>query len=292
MSRYDRPPASLRSLRDRLTQASQREGIAFGRLQQHVGMVVIAQFMRDLQNDDGDPLLLVKGGTSLELRQGISGSRASKDLDAVTRHDIDVAHQQLAERARLGWEGFTATLTQPETINVPGLIIKPRRFTAKLAFGNRPFVSIPIEVSPSEAGNTEAVGWTHSTALELVGLPTADPVACMTVDWQIAQKLHAVTAILNEGRVNDRAHDLVDLQILEALVDDTAFASTLDACVQVFTARAQQSWPPKVTVYEHWDVIYHRAASSVPTLDLAPTAADAADRVRDLIERINRCSSG
>ena len=40
----------------------------------------------------------------------------------------------------------------------------------------------------------------------------------MTLPWQIAQKLHAVTAELDGGRVNDRAHDLVDLQILEALV--------------------------------------------------------------------------
>lgn len=42
----------------------------------------------------------------------------------------------------------------------------------------------------------------------------------MTLPWQIAQKLHAVTAVLPEPKVNDRAHDLVDLQLLEALLTD------------------------------------------------------------------------
>lgn len=34
--RYPDPPTNLRSLRDRLVQAARREGVVFGRLQQHV----------------------------------------------------------------------------------------------------------------------------------------------------------------------------------------------------------------------------------------------------------------
>ena len=60
----------------------------------------------------------------------------------------------------------------------------------------------------------------------------------MTVPWQIAQKLHAVTSVLGEGRVNDRAHDLVDLQLLEGLLPPTELSSTRSACIAVFVARA------------------------------------------------------
>ena len=74
---YNSPPSSLRALRDRLTQAAKRDGVVFGRLQQHVAVLVVAQFMATLKDDVGEPLLLVKGGTSLELRRGIPNSRTT-----------------------------------------------------------------------------------------------------------------------------------------------------------------------------------------------------------------------
>lgn len=40
--RYETSPANLRALRDRLTAAAKREGVVFGRLQQHVGVLVVA----------------------------------------------------------------------------------------------------------------------------------------------------------------------------------------------------------------------------------------------------------
>lgn len=52
---------NLRALRDRPTQAAKREGVAFGRLQQHVGVLVVTQFMASLTDENGLPLLLVKG---------------------------------------------------------------------------------------------------------------------------------------------------------------------------------------------------------------------------------------
>ncbi|MFM8351058.1 MAG: hypothetical protein ACKN9D_08300 [Actinomycetales bacterium] len=69
---------------------SRRDGIAFGRLQQHIGVLVVSQLIGSLTDDDGAPRLLIKGGSALELRQGISKSRASRDLDAVTRHNLDI----------------------------------------------------------------------------------------------------------------------------------------------------------------------------------------------------------
>ena len=75
------------TLRDRLTQAAKGEGVVFGRLQQHVAVLVVTQFMAALTDDHGEPLLLVKGGTSLELRRGTPDSRTSKDLETTVRKD-------------------------------------------------------------------------------------------------------------------------------------------------------------------------------------------------------------
>jgi hypothetical protein len=166
---YSSPPPNLRSLRDRLTQAAQRQGVVFGRLQRHVAMIVVAQFAAMLTDDNGAPLLLVKGGSSLELRRGIPDSRTSKDFDTVARHDIEQVHDQLAEAGEAGWEGFTAVFTAPEEIDVPGMPVKPRRFTAKLNYRGKPFASVPIEVSTVEAGNADQFDTLTSDALGLVG---------------------------------------------------------------------------------------------------------------------------
>lgn len=147
-SRYDSSPSNLRALRDRLTAAAKREGVVFGRLQQHVGVLVVTQFMASLTDEHGEPLLLVKGGASLELRRGIPESRTSKDLDAVIRGDIETVHDRLVEAGADGWEGFTAVFTPPAEFEVPGLIAHPHRFTGKLSYQGRPFVSVRSRSRP------------------------------------------------------------------------------------------------------------------------------------------------
>jgi hypothetical protein len=289
---YSSPPSNLRSLRDRLVQAAKREGLIFGRLQQHVAVLVIAQFAAGLTDVDGAPLLLVKGGSSLELRRGIADSRTSKDLDTVARRDVGEVHELLAGAGEIGWEGFTARFTPPEEIDVPGMPVKPRRFVAKLSYHGQPFASVPIEVSTVEAGNTERFDVVSSDALALVGVQAAVPVPCMTIPWQIAQKLHACTAVLPPPKTNDRAHDLVDLQLLEVLLADADLQQTRRACVAVFDARSQQAWPPAIRPLPHWPAIYRRALDGLEHLDLADTIDAAANRVQRFATRIDVARDG
>lgn len=285
--RYESPPANLRALRDRLTQAAKREGVVFGRLQQHIGVLVVTQFMVSLTDENGLPLLLVEGGASLELRRGIPESRTSKDLDAVIRVDVDVVHDQMAEAGASGWEGFTAVFTPPVEFEVPGLISRLHRFTAKLSYQGKPFVSIPIEVSPIEAGNADAYDSVTSEALALVGLPPSATVPCMTLPWQVAQKIHACTDQVGGPRTNDRAHDLVDLQLLEALVVDEPLDETRAACVAVFAARSKHEWPPIVVAHPHWGPIYSRALEELDELSLEMSLYAAVGQVQSFIDRID-----
>ena len=272
-SRYESSPASLRALRDRLTAAAKREGVVFGRLQQHVGVLVVAEFMGSLTDDRGEPLLLVKGGASLELRRGIPESRTSKDLDAVIRGDVEVIHDRLAEAGAAGWEGFTAGFTPPVEFEVPGLVSHPHRFTAKLSYNGKPFVSVPIEVSPIEAGNADGYDKVTSEALSLVGLPNSSAVPCMTLPWQIAKKVHACT------------------DPLEALIVDEPLDETLAACISVFEARAKHGWPPDVVALKHWGPIYTRALEGLEELGLAPTVEEAVERVQAFVDRIGAASA-
>lgn len=285
-SDYGAPPANLRSLRDRLTQAAKREGVVFGRLQQHVAVLVIAQFMSELTDERGGPLLLVKGGVSLELRRGIPASRTSKDLDAVTRADMAVVHEQLADAGAAGWEGFSAVFTPPVAFVVSGVADRAHRFTAKLGYRGRPFASVPVEVSAIEAGDADQYDMVASEALALVGLPQSEAVPCMTLPWQVAQKLHACTDSIDQPRTNDRAHDLVDLQLIEALLVDEFLAETRAACVAVFEERGSRAWPPNIAPQGHWGPIYQRALEGLEALGLPPSVAEAAQRVQAFVDRI------
>ena len=183
-------------------------------------------------------------------------------------------------RARLAGKASLQSSPPREEIEVPGLPVKPRRFVAKLSYHGQPFASVPVEVSMVEAGNAESFDAIATDALALVGVPVEVTVPCMTVPWQIAQKLHACTAAMAPPRTNDRAHDLVDLQLLEALLADSDLADTRVACVAVFEARAEHPWPPRIRAQPHWTAIYDRAREGLDHLDLAETAADAAERVQ------------
>jgi len=200
-------------------------------------------------------------------------------------------HELLADAGEVGWEGFTAIFTPPEEIEVPSLTVKPRRFVAKLSYHGQRFASVPIEVSMVEAGNAESFDAVSSNALALVGVPVEVTVPCMTVPWQIAQKLHACTATLTAPRIIDRAHDLVDLQLLEVPLADADLRATRLACLAVFEARAEHLWPPRIQAQPHWPTIYDRAREGLDHIDLAGTVADAADRVQRFVARIDQAAA-
>lgn len=141
----------------------------------------------------------------------------------MSRGDIIAVHDRLADAGAAGREGFTAVFTPP-AFEAPALQVNTYRFTAKLSYHGKPFDSVPIEISPVEAGNADAYDEVGSPALPLIGLPTNEAVPCMTVPWQIAQKMHACTEPVKAPQANDRAHNLVDLQLLEALVPNDSLA--------------------------------------------------------------------
>lgn len=181
-------------------------------------------------------------------------------------------------------------LGQPVTVTEASQAL-PRRFVAKLSYHGQRFASVPIEVSMVEAGNAESFDAVSSNALALVGVPVEVTVSCMTVPWQIAQKLHACTATLTAPRIIDRAHDLVDLQLLEVLLADADLRATRLACLAVFEARAEHLWPPRIQAQPHWPTIYDRAREGLDHIDLAGTVADAADRVQRFVARIDQAAA-
>ncbi len=113
------------------------------------------------------------------------------------------------------------------------------------------------------------------------GLTGPAEVTCLSLRYQIAQKIHACTERF-PNRENERVHDLIDLQLMEELIED--YSRVKAASVEIFDLRQTHSWPPTLTVEPTWPDTYRELAVELdfPTKDLDEAVA----RVQALIDRI------
>ena len=156
-------------------------------------------------------------------------------------------------------------------------------FEIKLSYMGKSWLTVPFEIGHDEIGDTENPDIMISSDIvdifKQLGFPAPNPIALMPIHHQIAQKLHAVSATNSE-----RAHDLIDLQII-AQNEDIDFVLTKKACVRLFNSRKMQSWPPIIISGDNWDSLYN---SQILGLDVIQTVADAIIWSNALISKIEQ----
>src|ERR1039458_693741 len=91
-------------------------------------------------------------------------------------------------------------------------------------------------------------------------VPLPEAANCVSLRYQVAQKLHACTEVFDEGRENDRFRDVMDILLVEDLLYDVGLARVREACVDIFTVRDKHTWPPALTVYDSWRVPFAELA--------------------------------
>lgn len=270
---YDKAPANLASLRQRLANIEGDEG-AVNRRTVGMALVVVGQML---------PAGAVKGGSAMALRYG-RATRFTKDLDAARPGTLAEFTDDFEERLRTGWSGFTGRLierTAPEPADVPTTYVM-QPFDVKLDYLGKPWCTVTFELGHNEIGDADAPETALADDLAdlfpSVGLPRPEPVSVMRSDHQIAQKLHAAT-----GPGSERAHDLIDLQLLDR-EEDLDLALVRETCTRLFTYRAGQQWPPVVVVNENWDTLYDASSTGV---NVIPDITAAAAWANDFITRID-----
>ena len=91
-----RPPGDRSHLERLLNIWSNETGnVTAGRLRNVVGVTVIAQMLDGLRSADGKHLFVFKGGAGLQMRYGLR-SRATRDLDAASRAEMDTVVERIA----------------------------------------------------------------------------------------------------------------------------------------------------------------------------------------------------
>ncbi len=269
---YSGVPTSVRSLEQRIRNLEGSDGLA---LRRRIGMalVIVGQML---------PEGAIKGGSAMALRYG-RGTRFTQDLDAARVQPLAKFRSDFEESLAAGWVGFTGRLVEkaaPRPRAVPtAYVMQP--FEVKLDYRGRPWCTVKFELGHNEIGDADEPEYQLAADLAglftEVGLEAPKPVPVMRADHQVAQKLHAVS-----GEGAERAHDLVDLQLLDH-GEDLDLAKIAATCVRLFEYRRQQAWPPTVVAGKRWDTLYMEAAEG---LDVLPTLDEAIDWVNEFVQSI------
>lgn len=264
------PPMNTAQLNARMEEASRDLGVPAARVRRMLCTLIVTQMLPDA--------VAVKGGMGVKLRMGERGTRATADLDVATRQRGAEFEESFRARLGQGWGvvpatkgglrkdpnapdrvAFTAAL-KPQRLHDPGLprpqyVMHPYRVT--LSFLGREWAGLDVEVSDPEiepyAHTRRAVDGGLIELSERFGFGELQPVELIDLEYQIAQKIHAVT---DPGYA--RAHDLVDLQLLWGAGPE--LTSLRDLCARTFTFRRAQEWPPlPLRAMEGWEPAYLEA---------------------------------
>jgi hypothetical protein len=271
--RPDQTPTRKAHLEKLVAHYAQLTGVAPGRVRRWISVMVLLGALD--RSRESDPLFLLKGGVAIELRVG-GGARATKDVDLVFFGDperlAEVLDQDLAEP----YSVFTF-----EREGVEGGEGLFQRVNLKPLFRGRSWGALKLEVgSPdSQLTDAEEIG---AIPIDEFGIDGPRMIRCLSLRYQIAQKLHAVTQRF-EDRENERFRDLIDLIICRDLVAD--IAAVREACLDTFEARGLHAWPPTLEVPDGWAEPYTALAEGMgfPVADVD----DAAAQVREFIDKID-----
>jgi len=247
----------------------------------------LARAMADVVVGQMLPGGVVKGGSSLMFRYGGGTTRYTKDVDTARNVELDVYLDQLRAKLAAGWNGFTGKVTEvepPAPPNVPKpYLMMP--YDIKLQYLGRAWMTVRIEIGHNEIGDADAFEMELpediAAAFVALGFPSPAKMPVMKLSYQIAQKLHAVS-----GTGSDRAHDLIDLQLM-ATHSKLDFADIKATCERLFGYRREQAWPPTLVKGANWDSVYAKARETLrDDASILATVDEAVAWANDLIDRI------
>ncbi len=226
----------------------------------------------------------VKGGSAIKMRLGDNTTRFTTDLDVVRASSLEKFVEHLNSALSAGWNGFTGHLVEERQAHPKGVpaqyVMQP--FSVKLSYNDKPWLTVELEVGHDEIGDADdpdlVVPSDANTLLEALGFPPIGPIPIMPLHHQIAQKLHAVSEVDSM-----RAHDLIDLQLINAAYDGN-YSDVRTTCTRLFAYRNMQSWPPFIKANPAWESVY---ADQLPNSNLIPTAEEAVVWANELIEKID-----
>lgn len=262
-------PTSVRHLDNAIRRIAGRENYMSART--IIANAIVAHLLPDS---------VIKGGSSLKLRYGDSVTRFTSDLDTARRVEIEQFVQDLAATLEEGWCDFTGRIVEGRQAKPKGVpaqyVVQP--LNVKLSYLQKPWCSVLLEVGHDEIGDADSADYVvpreANEYLVKLGFDALPAVALMTLEYQIAQKLHGLS---EEG--SNRLNDLIDLQLIISN-SDVDMTRVNKICMRLFKYRNQQLWPPVIAKAGNWNDIYKTQSEG---LDVIKDVDEALDWVNELI---------
>lgn len=282
-----RTPSQISHLNRLLENYGRDTGVAPSRVRRWITTMVMLGALDRVQTDPEQPLFLVKGGVAMELRVR-EEARATRDLDMVFLGETDRLLAELDAALAEPYSLFSFERGPTEPIGTTS----SRRLDVKLAFNGRSWATVKLEISPPEGRSGEELQILDAISIEHFGLTGPEKVRCLSIRYQIAQKLHACTEFFTSGRENDRFRDLVDLLLLRVLDGD--LVSIRHACIEIFDIRGKHTWPPALITPDSWAEPYAQLADELnfPITDVNEAAAVVTEFITEIDEAVDISAPG
>jgi hypothetical protein len=268
-------PKTEKHLGQLVARYAEAEGLALRRVRLRISVMAFVGALARVREEDSPDRFLIKGGMACELRFQ-EKARATRDLDAMFHGSTDELLADLDAAFAEPYSGFSFTYSEPEEIRETG----SHRLEIRLKYQSRSWGTLRVEVSPPEGQAATESDRVPALSVADFGLTGPEFVPCLSLRYQIAQKLHASSERFAD-RENERAHDLIDLLLMEELVDD--YGQVRRACLDTFSLRGTHDWPPTLDVAPNWRDVYPALAAE---LEFPLPDVDEAVAVHALIERI------
>ena len=277
MTDGSRLPRSEGELAKRVLVYARRQNLAEGRVRQWISHMVLCGALIDRSQRASQPDFLLKGGVALELRLR-SRARATRDLDVTLARGDEPLIDTVESALHGEFEGFTFR-RKGEPYVMPNDVL---RVESAIQYKGRSWATVRLDVTTNEL-DTLKIEYINAFPLRPFGLTGPEQIPCLTLPYQIAQKIHAVSASRPQGRDNDRVRDMVDLLLLRGAITDLAAARA--ACQRVFDLRGTHSWPPSFEPPDWWVSEFERFASEVGLREIG--FAQALNEMRRFIGEID-----
>jgi Nucleotidyl transferase AbiEii toxin, Type IV TA system len=240
-------PGNTSHLQQLVGRFAAEQGMPPVRVQRWLNAMVVTAVLDRARDENDEPIFLLKGGVAMELRLQLR-ARTTKDYDAAFRARAEEVLDNIDEAIADPWNEFTITRAEPERVSNT----RAFRVKLKLAYKRRSWGTVEVEMAPVEGAMGSELDRVPAAPLDALQVPLPDDAACVSLRYQVAQKLHACTEVFETARENDRFRDVMDILLVEAFLVDVGLSRVREACIDIFTVRGKHAWPPTVTVYDSW----------------------------------------
>lgn len=269
----------------RLREIAGSKNLPIERLERQLAHLVLSQVLARLIAADPQSAEF-KGGTALAWRLALSAARPTRDLDLASRDSRAELMRRIISLHGHAWGPFEIGTPKIKTVRVPtGIDYDDALVVARvpIRFRNSRWLTVTLEMAPNSQlrfGEHILPNVEMREILESLGLPAVTALPVISIERQMAEKLHALTV-----PSSDRGKDLYDLCLIDELIP---FEMPLLAVAvrQVFEDRATHSWGEGFELSAEVRAAYVRQAGEFAT---SVSFDDALARLQRLKKDIDAC---